>query len=150
MGKKRSPKQNNLRTYVNSNFVRINEEANGQLLFEIGNHITTDLAEAVSILMRIKNVDEQIWNKELKIDFETIEPRRSLYWLSGGDSEWITLQNYNRPWNQCDVDFQEEFGFMIISILKKSKTLKDVRDGFIRKLSLPILYEFALSQKFIR
>ena len=150
MRKKRFPKQNNLRTYTESNFVRISEEANGQLFFEIGNQITTDLAEAVSILMRIQNVDEQIWNKELKIDFETIEPRRALYWLSGGDSEWITLQHYNRPWTQCDLDFQEEFGFMVISILKKSKTLKDIRNGFIKHLSLPTLYEFALSQNFIK
>jgi hypothetical protein len=150
MRKKRFTRPNNVRLLTQSNFVRISKEVNGQLFFEIGNEITTDIAEAVSIMMRIPNLDETVWENELPMDFDTVEPRRALYWLSGGDNEWVTLQNYNRPWAQCDIEYQEEFGFMVMSVLKKSKKLKDIKNGFIRYLNLPTLYEFALSQGYIR
>ena len=150
MGKKRFTRPNNVRVLTESSFVRISTEVNGQLFFEVGNEITTDVAEAVSIMMRIPNLDETIWEKELPMDFDTVEPRRALYWLSGGDNEWVALQNYNRPWSQCDIEYQEEFGFMVMSILKKSKKLKDIKQGFIRYLNLPTLYEFALSQGYIK
>ena len=149
MSKKRLTKTN-VRILTNSNFVRISEEANGQLFFEVGSEITTDIAEAVAIMMRISNIDESIWQKQLPIDMENIEPRRSLYWLSGGDKEWINRQNYNISWSECDFEYQEEFGFMIVSILKKAKNLGDIRNGFIRYLNLPILYEFALSRNYIK
>jgi hypothetical protein len=150
MRKKRFTRPNNIRLLTESNIVRISKEVNGQLFFEIGNEITTDIAEAVSIMMRIPNLDETVWENELPMDFDTVEPRRALYWLSGGDNEWITLQNYDRPWSQCDIEYQEEFGFMVMSILKKSKKLKDIKNGFIKYLNLPTLYEFALSQGYIR
>jgi hypothetical protein len=150
MRKKRFTKTNNFRVITESNFVRIVEEVNGQLFFEIGNEVTTDIAEAVAIMIRIPNLDNSIWKKELSVDFSTIEPRKALYWLSGGDNEWVTLQNYNMSWTQCELEFQEEFGFMIMSILKKSKKLEDIKVGFIRHLNLPVLYEFALSQGYIK
>lgn len=134
---------------INGSNIRMSVEPNGQLFFEIGNDITTDISEAVAIMMR-KDTDESIWDKKISIDYECIEPRRSLYWLSGGDSEWMTFRNYNIPWCECDLDFQEEFGFMVISILKKSKTLGDIREGFVRYLNLPVLYEFALNKGFVR
>lgn len=134
---------------LNDSNIRMSVEPNGQLFFEIGNDITTDVSEAVAIMMR-KNIDESIWNKTISINYDDIEPRRTLYWLSGGDSEWMTFRNYSTPWCDCDLDFQEEFGFMVISILKKSKTLGDIRDGFIKYLNLPVLYEFALNKGFIR
>ena len=149
MGKKRSTKQN-VRVITDSNVVRISEEVTGQIFFEIGNDITTDIAEAVAMMMRNSRIDSSLWEKQLNFNLETIAPEKSLYWLSGGDNEWITLQNYNTPWNKCYLEFQEEFGFMIISILKKSKTLGDIRDGFIKYLNLPVLYELALSRNLIR
>lgn len=148
MKKKHFAKIQNDEASIESSFVRINLEINGQSFFEIGNELTTDIAEAVAIMMR-KKIDDSIWSKDFSIDYETIEPRRALYWLTGGDSEWISLHNYKQPWSKCDLDFQEEFGFIIISILKKSKTLGDIRDGFIRYLNLPVLYEFALSRNFV-
>jgi len=148
MKKKNFTKFQNEKISSETNFVKINQESNGQLFFEIGNEFTTDPAEAVAIMMR-KNVDDSIWNKQIIIDYETVEPRRALYWLTGGDNEWISLNNYKQHWSKCDLDFQEEFGFMVISILKKSKTLGDIRNGFIRYLNLPVLYEFALSKNFV-
>ena len=119
--------------------------------FEIGREITSDLAEAVSILMRTIDINHSIWQMEIeKLDFETIVPEKSLFWLTGGHEEWRTLEHYSKNWSECYLDFQEEFGFMIIHSLKKSKNFKDIRDYFLKYLSLPILYDFAISKNLIR
>lgn len=118
-------------------------------IFEIGNQITNDLAEGVSILMSIGENDPNIWN--LEIDSENIEltPAKTLFWLSGGESEWSENSNYKIPWCECFPDFQEEFGILVINIVKGSKTLADIRDGFRKHLNLPILYDFALHREII-
>ena len=122
-----------------------------ETLFELGEIITTDLAEAISILMRESEMeDDKIWKTIITENIESIEPRRALYWLSGGDVEWITLENFNRNWMDCEWDFQEEFGFTLIEIVKKSKNYDDIRKGFRKKLNLPVLYEFALKKNFVR
>jgi len=120
--------------------------------FEIGEQITTDIAEAVSMMI-IKGVDmnDPIWKVEIKdYDFNNIIPERSLFWLTGGYKEWDNMINYNRPWSDCYLDFQEEFGFLVINGVKRHKRLKDIRDYFLRYLNLPVLYDFAVSKNFIR
>ena len=119
--------------------------------FEIGKELTTDIAEAVSLLIRECDDNDQIWQVELRnINTEDITPEKSLYWLTGGYKEWKSLENYNRPWCDCYLDFQEEFGFAILSSVNKSKTLGDIREYFIENLNLPVLYDFALSKNLIR
>ena len=119
--------------------------------FEIGKEVTKDLAEAVTILMKTNGITEDIWNIEIKsINLDEISPSRSLFYLTGGEEEWSVLSNYNKTWAECHLDFQEEFGFMIIKILKRSKKLSDIRDGLKKYLNLPILYDFALSKNFVK
>jgi hypothetical protein len=119
--------------------------------FEIGKELTTDIAEAVSLLVRECDSNDQIWEVEIKdINTEDIAPEKSLYWLSGGYKEWKSLENYNRPWCDCYLEFQEEFGFTILNIVNRSKTLGDVREYFIENLNLPVLYDFALSKDLVR
>jgi hypothetical protein len=120
--------------------------------FEIGEHTTTDIAEAVSIMI-INGVDmnDTIWNEEIKnYDLNNIIPERTLFWLTGGYKEWDNMVNYNKPWSDCYLDFQEEFGFLVINGVKKHKKLKDIRDYFLRYLNLPVLYDFAIYKNFIR
>lgn len=122
-----------------------------ELIFEIGNEITNDVAEAVSILMRRLDFNDDIWKSELKnILVDNITPEKSLFWLTGGYKEWKKLENYKKPWNECYLDFQEEFGFMVIRSVKRAKTLKDIRDEFLRYLNLPVLYDFAVSKNLVR
>ena len=130
--------------------IRIIEKENGQLFFEIEDHITQDVAEAVAILMRKPNINTSIWSKEIEVDLDLIDPRRCLYWLTGGDNEWVKLHNYKKPWNQCDDYFLQEFDFVITWILKKSKTLEDIKNSFIEYLNLPTLYEFALKKNLVK
>ena len=50
-------------------------------------------------------------------------------------------------WGECYLKFQEEFGILVYSIIKKSKTFKDIREGFIKYLNLATLYNFALEKE---
>ena len=134
----------------NKGIVRASKEEN-EYFFEIGKELTSDVAEAVAILMRKVDFNEAIWDLEVNnIVLENITPERSLFWLTGGYSEWRTLENYNKPWCDCYLDFQEEFGYLIVNIIKKSKTLKDIRENFLKYLNLPILYDFAINKNMIR
>lgn len=131
-------------------FIKIGKD-NGQYYFEIGKEITPDISEAVAILMRFKNkLSENVWDLEIdNIDYYNISPKRALYWLSGGDIEWKEMENYKKSWSECSLDFQEEFGLRVISIIKRSKTLRDIKNGFVKYLNLPILYEFALENDIV-
>ncbi len=122
-----------------------------EYFFEIANELTSDIAEAVAILMRKTDWNDSIWDIEVsEIVCENISPDKSLFWLSGGNIEWTMLENYNRPWCDCYLDFQEEFGIIVVNIIKKSKNLRDIRNGYIKYLSLQKLYEFALSRDLVR
>ena len=128
----------------------ISREGN-EWFFEIGKEMTTDLGEAVSLLLRNCDASDEVWKTDIKeINIDNISPEKSLYWLTGGEKEWKTLENYNRPWCDCYLDFQEEFGLLVVSIIKRSKTLEDMRKHFIEYLNLPVLYDFALSKNFLR
>jgi hypothetical protein len=130
--------------------ITISKESD-EYFFEIGTEMTNDIAEAVSILMRRSEFNSNIWDLELKDVFtENITPEKALFWLTGGYTEWRTLEHYNKPWSECYLDFQEEFGMIIINIVKKSKNLKDIRNNFIKYLNLPTLYEFSISKNMIR
>jgi hypothetical protein len=129
---------------------KISIEGN-EWFFEIGKELTTDIAEAVSLLIRECDSNNQIWEVEIKdINTEDITPEKSLYWLTGGYKEWKSLENYNRPWCDCYLEFQEEFGFTILNSVNRSKTLGDIREYFIENLNLPVLYDFALSRNLVR
>lgn len=134
------------------NLIKINIEESGEYYFEIKNEITNDLAEAVAMMMRIKDKwNDNIWETKIPpIDTYEIDPEKSLYWLSGGHDEWRKLENYKKNWYDSCLEFREEFGISIISILKKSKTLKDIRNGFIKHLSIERLYDFAIEKNIIR
>jgi hypothetical protein len=128
----------------------IKKEGN-EWFFEIGKEMTNDLSEAVTIMMRVCKPDDSAWDIEVNnTNIENITPEKSLFWLTGGKQEWGNLENYNRPWCDCYLDFQEEFGFMIIKIIKDSKKLSEVRDGFIKYLNLPIIYDFAMSKNLLK
>jgi len=133
--------------FWSDSFIKIDKEGD-QYYFEIGSDITTDISEAVAIMMTYKNKNnDKFWQLELKeIDYYNIKPELALYWLTGGDYEWKVMNNYKKQWMECSLDFQEEFGITVFNIIKKSKTMNDIREGFLKYISLPILYEFALDK----
>ena len=92
---------------------------------------------------------KDVWSIEVEHN-TAIDPEKCLYWLSGGNKEWFLLEHYNKPWVECYLDFQEEFGFMVVEIIKRSKTLGDIRNGFNKYLNLPTLYDFAISKGHVK
>jgi len=131
--------------------IEIGIEESGEHYFEIGNEITKDVAEAVSLMMRIGyKLEDNIWDTKIpNCLYNDIDPTKCLYWLTGGNDEWKKLDHYKKTWaSSCD-DFGSEFGGLVISIVKKSKTLGDMRNFFIKDLSLPKLYDFAIDKNLI-
>jgi hypothetical protein len=101
--------------------------------------------------MRKVDWNDSIWEMELEgIRTDEITPEKPLFWLTGGYAEWRTLENYNKPWCDCYLDFQEEFGMLIFNIVKRNKKLKEIRSCYSKYLSLPILYDFAISKNMIK
>ena len=136
---------------LNQKLLKVAKDDNGYF-FEIGSEMTCDIAEAVSLLMRNVDWNDPIWKMEINknIIYEDITPEKSLYWLTGGNKEWNSLKHYNKSWCDCYLDFQEAFGFLIVKIVKKSKTLLDIRNAFMKYLNLPTLYNFAISKNMIK
>lgn len=151
MGKRKFTKTNEIDFLMKNNSVIVSEGAGNCLFFEISDICTTDICEAVSLMMRYNVTDSDIWSRDItkNCDLDLIDPKKCLYWLSGGDDEWTKREFYKRPWNECDLLFQEEFGVTVLVILKKSKKLSDIKTGFLKFLNLPVFYEFALSKKLI-
>ena len=134
---------------LNDSFVRVTKFDN-QYFFEIGKEITSDLGEAVAILMRNNTEDNLIWELEVVDMNVDIEPDKALFWLTGGYKEWGSLEHYNRPWADSYIDFQEEFGFIVYNSVKRAKKLNDIKKAYLKYLNLPILYDFAISKNLIR
>jgi len=133
-----------------SSRIRISKELNGELFFEIENEVTADLSEAIAIAIQKDIKDETFWKTSFNIDINNISPDKALYWLSGGDVEWLSKNHYNINWSEVYLTYQEEFGLTIIDIILKAKNFEDIRKKFIQKLNLPILYEFALEKNIIK
>lgn len=129
--------------------IKINKQKE-TFIFEIGKETTTDIAEGVAIMMKMIDNNHKIWDFEFEINEDKITPEKSLYWLTGGHTEWKQLEHYEKTWSDCYLIFQEEFGISIMNIIKKSKKLKDIREDFKRCLNLPTIYDFALSQNLIK
>lgn len=134
----------------NSNKIRVSKELNGELFFEIQNELTSDLSEAIAMSINFGLNEDSFLNTEFNININNISPDKTLYWLSGGDKEWVTKQHYSKSWSEVYLTYQEEFGLTIINIIKKSKTFGDVRNAFLKHLGLPTLYEFSLQKGFIK
>ena len=134
----------------NKGIVRASKEEN-EYFFEIGKELTSDVAEAVAILMRKVDFNEAVWNLEVSnIVLENITPERCLFWLTGGREEWVLLDHFTKNWSDCYLDFQEEFGFLVIHLVKKSGTLGELKNNFSKYLNLPVLYDFALSKGLVK
>ena len=134
---------------VEDNTLNIKEEGD-YFVFEIGNDMTMDLAEAVSILMKKIDWNDSVWNMKINRKSKKIKSEKALFWLSGGDYEWFKLNNYNDNWGKYSVEFKDEFGSLVECIVNKSNTLKEIRNDFSKYLNLPILYNFALSRNMIK
>ena len=94
--------------------IKISKDQNSWL-FEIGRETTLDLAEAVAIMSLTISNKHLVWDLVIdQIETESIVPEKSLFWLTGGREEWVLLDHFTKNWSDCYLDFQEEFGFLVI------------------------------------
>lgn len=121
-----------------------------QIIFEMQQHTTTDLAEIVAIMMKNNINDEEFWKLPTSQFDKNIQPDKSIYWLSGGDSEWILLDNYSDTWYNCCNDFCNKWQNLVINSVQNSTTLGDIRKNFTEKLNLLTIYDWAISKGFVR
>lgn len=130
--------------------IKISKDQNSWL-FEIGRETTLDLAEAVAIMSLTISNKHLVWDLVIdQIETESIVPEKSLFWLTGGREEWVLLDHFTKNWSDCYLDFQEEFGFLVIHLVKKSGTLGELKNNFSKYLNLPVLYDFALSKGLVK
>ena len=111
---------------------------------------SNDYSEAVATLMRIRGIftDRDFWNISLKNKY-SVDVEKTLYWLTGGDKEWQINNNYKYKWEEVKSMFIDEYGDIILNIIKNSSKLIHIRNGFLNELNLPKMYEFALKHKLI-
>lgn len=147
--KKTALKAKGRKDIYSGDIVNISREEK-EYFFDIGSELTSDIAEAVALMMRKVDWQDDSWDIAVsEVKFEEITPEKSLFWLTGGPVEWNSMENYSVPWCDCYLEFQEEFGMVILDIIRESKTLRDIRDGYCKRLNLQSLYEFALSRGFV-
>jgi hypothetical protein len=132
-----------------SSEVLIVKESSGEFFFEVGNEITTDISEAVAIMINKISKNSEVWNLENNFN-KNIHPEKSIYWLSGGHKEWRSSEHYKKSWREYSPLLVEEYGNLVKRIIKKSKTLGEIRDNFLKYMNLSIIYEFALDKEMIK
>ena len=94
----------------NEDKVKISQEGN-QWVFEINNELTTDIAEATALMMRICSKDSFLREIEIKgINTDEISPKKSyiglqVVILSGKHYQIIEILGVNHIWNtQRDLE----------------------------------------------
>lgn len=136
----------NLRIWNNNN--KLSFECDDITLKE--DFLSDDYAESVAALMRLPKFfkEEYLWKIKIPNKYN-IKTSKSLYWLTGGNSEWKENKNYKYDWEDVELIFNHKFEDMILDIIKESNTLGDIKRGFMSRLNLPIIYEFSLNNNLI-
>lgn len=132
------------------------EVENNKMYFEVINNNdvlhTYDVAEGVAAIMMNKHyIQEDIWNTQLtEKDKKEISSVKALYWLTGGNVEWIESTNYKVNWHEASIIFKKKFGSKITRIVRKANTLGDIVTKFKKEFNLTVLYEFAIKNDLIQ
>lgn len=125
-------------------------EVGNQIIFEIQQLTTNDLAEAVALMMKNGVQDENFWKLPTSLFNKDIQAERCLYWLSGGDAEWVILDNYSDYWYNYCTDFCNRWESTVKDAIEKSENLSDIRDSFEKNVSLLAIYDWAIGRGFVR
>lgn len=135
------------------NRVLITIDNDNNYMFEAFDIVTNDIVEGIILCMLYENtkIDTSIiWKMKIYDNNRHIVPEKSLYWLSGGNKEWNTLNHYNTTWSECHDMFSDYFGEQLEYIAYDAITFGDIRDKLMKDFNLIYLYEFALSKNLIK
>jgi len=114
--------------------------------------LTFDVVEAVAAMMRIPKMllDREIWKIKISNKDKDIQPIKAFYWMTGGNDEWVSLDNYSDSWSKASTFFEDKLGKELSRGVKKCCTLGDIRKLLERRFNLGRLYELALAEGFAR
>jgi hypothetical protein len=118
-------------------------------IFEIKQHTTFDLLEAVVLMMR-NSIDDKVFNLPIDLFDININPEKSLYWLSGGDSDWVTNETYIDSWHNLYHEFCSEWCNTLHEIVKQSRTLGQLKDALLERLNFMCIYNWCISKGFVK
>lgn len=119
------------------------------------NIVTCDYVEAISIISKSNiTLTDDFWNVKISNatkDVNTIQYSNILYWLSGGDSVWLSEETpYKESWS-INVDmFIKKYKRILNNILKKSNSFLEVKKNISLKVNLQTIYEFSLNNDMLK
>jgi hypothetical protein len=113
---------------------------------------TSDVLEAAAALMHSKTLrnNRKLWDVKLSSDdIYGCDPANALYWLSGGDAEWVDGFRYNKKWSSVADVYLDRFGSDLFDAVEVCSTFADLRYIYSTEFKLQYFYEFALENNFI-
>lgn len=132
--------------FTNTN-IRVYSDSN-RLLFEVIDMFGTfDIIEFIAYLLYKKiYIPKKLLNISIeKVVKYDVNPERVLYLLTGGDDKWINSKMYNYKWEEVCSLYEHKFRELIFDMNDNAKMINDILNEIKTHLSIPILYEFALS-----
>ena len=144
-------------TLLEYNKIKVSKEINNTLYFECNdealmeNFVSFDVIESVAAFMKVDDIqkDDTFWDIKFNKQWNS-SPEKALYWLTGGNKEWIEGNNYKYSWGEVYHIFLYKYSDIIYDIIDKANTLGDIRKGFNKRLSIQKLYEFALDNGLVK
>jgi len=131
------------------------EKENYKTYFEVidstGILHTYDVAEGVAAIMMCEHsIDDNMLDILItEKDKKEISVSKALYWLTGGNNEWINSNNYKVDWHDASEIYKKKYGGQITRIVRKAKTIGDIKEKFEQNFNLVDLYEFAIENDLI-
>jgi hypothetical protein len=120
---------------------------------EIGYDLhTSDILEATAALMHSKALwsNKDLWSIRVsENDLYESDPVNALYWLSGGDSEWVDGFRYKHKWSEVVDVYANKFEEDLFGYVSNCSSLGDIRSIYCSEFKLRYFYEFALANDFI-
>jgi hypothetical protein len=143
--------------YFEDTRIRVFEENDGKLYFEkIAKDgrialCSNNYLEAVACLMKFKHFHHSnLWDIKVTNKMkDSLNYGDILYWLSGGDKEWLENNTYTDNWSVCRELFITKFQKKIENINESCKTLGEVRLNFLKYFNLPNIYNFSLKKNIL-
>ena len=128
----------------NISLCRIN---NAMHLFGYQDLTINEVFEILVWGIKNRDGDDNFWNVKLAaIDKQNARPINIIYWMTGGDKMWKSHNwMWKKEWNDLSLMFVEHFDEKIMGIVKRSKTLGDLRNKLKSKLSSEDFYEMGLT-----
>lgn len=130
-----------------NNKVRITRDSNDNISFEVNNYITYDLLEGVIFCLKYEqHKDNPLLKIQLKqLDFYNIDTIQALYWLSGGDEEWMENDHYSKKWAEVCTLFADRFTDSLLDEMMHCNTIGDIAKVLMTYYNITYMYDYALS-----